>query len=130
MPSAGGNLHLSTELLIQGLTGLCILFWVLKDAIKVRRETRQAVQPNPMVTAVTMAWDSDQKERLLQLVERLAIAAETQAKLQASMAGSWDALADRQKVELTERFDDLLKALDEAERTRKEPMRSSRRHAP
>lgn len=117
MPSA--VFELSTSLIIQGLTGLCVFFWVFKDAWKHRRDTREAVKTstttNPMVTAVTMSWDADQKERLLQIMERIATANERQAASAAGIATAQNTMVDKRQHDMDVRIDTLLKLLAKRE---------------
>lgn len=109
--------ELTAELIVQGLTALFLMVWAGKNAIQARRDTVAATStPNPMVAAVSMAWDRDMQERFLQLLERMAKATEEQASLQAKMAGSWAAMSDRQRETMEEKIERLLKALDYAER--------------
>ncbi len=109
--------ELTAELIVQGLTALFLVVWAGRNAIQARRDTvAAATQPNPMVAAVSMAWDRDMQERFLQLMERMAKATEEQAALQKQMAGSWAAMSDRQRETMEEKIERLLKALDHAER--------------
>lgn len=107
--------ELTVELLVQGLAAFFIFLWAGRNALQARRETVAATQPNPMVAAISMSWDRDMQERFLQLIERMAKASEEQAALQAKMAGSWAAMSDRQREDLDEKIERLLKALDGAE---------------
>lgn len=111
MASVSG-FDLTPDLLVQGLIGASIALWALKDAIPIYRNMKKAAHPDPMVAAVSMAWDRDMQERLLQIHERMAAALEVQAKLQADMAGSWDQMVDQRQQQMNERIDDLLKALE------------------
>lgn len=108
--------ELSAEMIVQGLAALFLLLWAGGNAVKARRDTRNATKPNPMIAAVSMAWDRDMQERFLQLLERMAKAAEEQASLQGKMAGSWAAMSDRQREDLEEKIERLMKALDRTER--------------
>lgn len=101
--------------IVQGLIGAFIFFWAYNEARKTYHATTEQLRPNPIVAGVSMAWDRDMQERFLQLMERMATAAEIQAKHQSDMAGSWETLADRQKLEMKERFDELLSKLDRVE---------------
>jgi ABC-type phosphate/phosphonate transport system substrate-binding protein len=83
--------------------------------VQARRETVAATQPNPMVAAVSMAWDRDMQERFLQLIERMAKAAEEQAEFQKHMSGSWAAMSDHQRDDMNKKIERLLEALEDAE---------------
>jgi hypothetical protein len=107
--------ELSTELLVQGLAALFLLLWAGRNAVQARRDTVAATQPNPMVAAVSMAWDRDMQERFLQLIERMAKASEEQASLQKQMAGSWSAMSDHQREDMNKKIERLLLALDDVE---------------
>ena len=67
---------------------------------------------NPMVAAVSMAWDRDQQERLMQLIERLVLAHEAQTRHLAGIHESQDAMANKQQAELQERIDELLEKME------------------
>jgi ABC-type phosphate/phosphonate transport system substrate-binding protein len=107
--------ELTTELLVQGLAALFLLLWAGRNALQAKRDTVTATQPNPMVAAVSMAWDRDMQERFLQLIERMAKASEEQALLQKQMAGSWSAMSDHQREDMNKKIERLLSALDDAE---------------
>lgn len=107
MASAGG-LSLTSDLVVQGLIGLFILLWAVKDAIPKYREMKKASHPDPMVGAMSMAWDRDMQERMLQIMERMAVASEVQAKSQT-------AIVDQRRHDMNERIDDLMKALERKE---------------
>jgi ABC-type phosphate/phosphonate transport system substrate-binding protein len=107
--------ELTTELLVQGLAALFLLLWAGRNALQAKRDTVTATQPNPMVAAVSMAWDRDMQERFLQLIERMAKASEEQASLQKQMAGSWSAMSDHQREDMNKKIERLLSALDDAE---------------
>lgn len=109
--SAAG-FELNTDLIVQGLIGVFIFFWAMKDALPLYRQTRKTAHPDPMVAAVSMAWDRDMQERLMLILERMAKAQELQAELQKNMAGSWDTMVDQRQQEANERIDALLKALE------------------
>ena len=109
---------LNTDIILQGLTGLFILFWAFKEARKVKEETSKALtaspaQKNPMVAAIGMAWDRDQLERLLQLVERIAKAQEVQAAEVQKVAKAQEALANQQQADLQDKIDRLMDRLGE-----------------
>lgn len=108
---------LNFDIILQGLTGLFILLWAFKEARKVKEETAKALsgsaaQKNPMVAAIGMAWDRDQLERLLQLVERIAKAQEVQAAEVQKVAKAQEALANQQQIDLQEKIDALMGRLD------------------
>lgn len=107
--------ELSTELIVQGLAALFLLLWAGRQAVQARKDTVNATSVNPMAAAVSMAWDRDMQERLLQLLERMAKAAESQAAMQEAMSTSWKAMSDRQREDMNEKIERLLKALDQAE---------------
>lgn len=116
---AGGEFELSRELVIQGLVGLFILLWAAKDALPTYRAMKASAQSpsstNTMVAAMSMSWDRDQQERLLQIMERIAHANELQAKNQTGMADTWSDMAEQQRRDMHERIDSLLKALERKE---------------
>lgn len=117
------SLDLSVELLVQGLIGLLVLLWALKDAVPAYRAMRAASKSaDPMVAAMSISWDRDQQERLLQLMERIAKANEVQAERQT-------ALADQQRVDLNDKIDVLMEELRRKEREVKDlhALRSPRR---
>lgn len=114
MASVSG-FELTPDLAVQGLIGAFIFFWALKDAIPRYREMKKAAQPNPIVAAMSMTWDRDMQERLLQIHERMAAALELQARQQVEMAGTWDKMADHRQQEMNDRISDLLKALERKE---------------
>lgn len=122
----GDGFSLTNEMVVQGLIGLLLFFWALKDALPAYRAHKKSSPDNPIVTAMSMSWDRDMQERLLQILERMAAAAELQAKQQISMSGSWQEMSDRQKVEMNERFENLLDALRRAEDRTVERVVSSR----
>lgn len=109
---------LTRDLIVQGLVGLFILLWAAKDALPTYRAMKAASKASPanaMVAAVSMAWDRDQQERLLQIMERIAAASEKQAHNQANMSGTWSEMADQQRRDMHERIESLLKALERKE---------------
>lgn len=119
---ASGEFELTRELVVQGLIGLLLLLWAAKDALPTYRSMKNAAKTtsatsttNAMVAAVSMAWDRDQQERLLQLMERIAAANELQARNQSGMADTWSDMADQQRRDMNERIDSLLKALERKE---------------
>lgn len=114
MASAAG-FELTTDFIVPGITGLLLLGWALKDAVPKFREMKNAVHPNPMVAAMSMTWDRDMQERLLQIHERMAVALELQAKQQIEMAGSWGAMVDQRQQDMNEKIDDLMRALAKKE---------------
>ena len=112
---ASGEFALTPEMVVQGLIGLLLLLWAAKDALPLYKSMKNAAHTasatsttNAMVAAVSMAWDRDQQERLLQIMERIAAANELQARNQTTMA-------DQQRNDMTERMNDLLKALERKE---------------
>lgn len=116
--------ELTPDLLLQGIAGLLIFFWALKDAWPLYRATKNKTPVDPMVAAVSMAWDRDMQERLLQIMERMAAAQEAQAKNQTAMAQTWGSMEDRQRIEMNERIDELLKALERKEQQLSDTLRS------
>ncbi len=116
MSSADQFLGIDSGLLVQGIVGILIAGWVARDALITYRATRKTLQQNPVVTGVSMAWDRDQQERFLQLIERLAEASEQQAELQREMAGAWSSMSDRQREDMHTKIERLLKALDSVDK--------------
>jgi ribonuclease HI len=72
---------------------------------------KKTSHPDPMVSAMSMAWDRDMQERMLQIMERMANAAELQATQQRGMAQSWETMTNQRQLEMNERIDTLLQAL-------------------
>lgn len=110
MASVSG-FELTPDLLVQGIIGALIALWALKDAIPIYRNMKKAAHPDPMLAAVSMAWDRDMQERMLQILERMATASELQAKQQIEMAGSWGTMVDQRQQDMNEKIDDLMQAL-------------------
>lgn len=104
----GSGLDLSVELIVQGLIGFFVVLWALKDAVPAYRAMKNQKPADPMATAMSIVWDRDERERFLQLMERMTIASETQARQQT-------AIADQQRVEMNSHIDNLLHALREKE---------------
>lgn len=115
MSSADQFLGIDNGLLVQGVVGILIAGWVARDALITYRATRKTLQQNPVVTGVSMAWDRDQQERFLQLIERLVLAAEQQAQNQKAMSATWSGMADTKQQELNERIQQLMKTLERTE---------------
>lgn len=108
MSSDATLLGIPASLLIQGLIGVLIFFWAWKEARNTYKTTTDQMKPNPIVAGVSMAWDRDMQERFLQLIERMALAAEAQA-------GAQTTIANDQQRKMNERIEDLLRALDRKE---------------
>lgn len=106
---------LTPDLIVQGVIGLLVFFWALKDAVPKYREMRKAAHPDPILTAMSMSWDRDMQERMLQLLERMTIAAELQARQQTEMVGTWDKMADQRQHDMNEKINDLMKILERKE---------------
>lgn len=100
---------LSIEYIASGLVGLVMLGLMAKRLIEGYAEARKHMasqSANPIIQAMANTWDKNQQERFLQLLERLVLAAEVQAKHQG-------ALADRQQMDIQEKLDTLLERLDD-----------------
>lgn len=110
MPSEPTLLGIPTSLLVQVATAFLVLFWGWSEARKHYKATKEQLKPNPIVQGMTMAWDRDMHERFLQLIERMAVASEAQAKVQES-------LANAQTREMNETMEKLLASLEKKERT-------------
>lgn len=119
---SGNGFEVTSDLIVQGLIGALLFFWALKDAIPKYREMKKAAHPDPIIGAMSMAWDRDMQERLLQLIERMAKAQEIQAELQRNMAGSWTTMVDQKQQDMNEKIDDLLRALEVKERISKDDL--------
>lgn len=109
MSSDATLLGIPTSLVVQGLTGFLVFFYVWKNGRDAYKATTEQMKPNPIMAGVSMAWDRDMQERFLQLLERMALAAEAQAGAQAKIAND-------QQRKMNERIEDLLEALDRKER--------------
>jgi len=107
--------ELTPDLLVQGLIGASIALWALKDAIPMYRNMKKASHPDPMVSAMSMTWDRDMQERMLQILERMASASELQAKQQIEMAASWGVMVDQRQQDMNEKIDGLMVALAKKE---------------
>ena len=107
---------LTPDLVVQGVIGLLVFFWALKDAVPKYREMRKAAHPDPILTAMSLSWDRDMQERMLQVLERMAKAQEMQAELQKNMAGSWDTMVDQRQQNMSEKIDELMEKLANKER--------------
>lgn len=115
MASVSG-FELTPDLLVQGLIGASIALWALKDAIPIYRNMKKAAHPDPMVSAMSMSWDRDMQERMLQIMERMAKAQELQADIQKNMAGSWGSMADQRQQDMSEKIDELMERLAQKDR--------------
>lgn len=100
--------ELSADLIVQGVASALLVLVGLREFMKARRETIKATAPNPMVAAVSMAWDRDQQERLLQLVERMVVAQEAQTKHLAGIHDAQEEIADKRQADMQEKLDELL----------------------
>ena len=100
---------LTNEIVIQGLIGFFLLLWALKDALKARKDTIKAATPtNPMVAAVSMAWDRDMQQQLLETLERIAQATEAQAS---AISEAQRLLADQEHWQVKESLQDVVERL-------------------
>jgi len=115
------HLALTPELFIQGIAAVFLILWAWRDAAKARRDAAKAIAPNPMVAAMSMSWDRDQQERLLQIMERMAKALEAQAHYQKEIDKAQGIMVDQRQNEFSEKIDELL------DRIRRGPMGSVRR---
>lgn len=104
----GSGLDLSVELIVQGLIGFFVVLWALKDAVPAYRAMKNRKPADPMATAMSIVWDRDERERFLQLMERMMIASETQARQQT-------AIADQQHADMNSKIDSLMRALQDKE---------------
>jgi hypothetical protein len=110
---------LSLEGIASGLVGLLLIGAIIKKAVDGWYEAKthvQAEKRNPIITAVAAAWDRDQQERVIQLIERMTIALET--------------LSDRQAEEMQKQLNWLVERVDKMPQrrrrttTKKKPQRS------
>lgn len=115
------HLDLTPDLILQGLAALFLGLWAWRDARKARTDATKAVAPNPVVAAVSMAWDRNQQERLMQIMERMAKAQEEQASFMASIAQAQGIMVDKRQSDFQEKIDELL------ERMKRTPLGALRR---
>lgn len=110
---------LTPETLGSGLAGLFIAGLIIRSFFKGWIEARSAsIGSNTaaaMVSAVSIQWDRDQRELLLQTLVRIADAHELQAQHQKGVAEAASALADKHRQESEEKLDQILERLDKAE---------------
>lgn len=99
------------EVILPGLTSIFILFMALRDARKAKSEVISSppnTSPsasNSIVSGVSIAWDRDQQERLLQMVERMVRAQEKIAKSQ-------EVLANKQQLDMQDAINELMQKMD------------------
>lgn len=92
---------LSPELIASGLIGLAMLGVVARNAIVGWAEARakmKELERDPMVTAMGMAWDRDQMERII-------VALETIAESQAIMSDNFQNTLQGKLADILERMD-------------------------
>lgn len=99
---------LSTEAIVSGIVGLITFGLVVKALfagyMEAQKHLKSQAANNPIIHAMASSWDRDEKERFLQLFERLVVAAEIQAKHQG-------ALADQRQQDMSERIDEILEQM-------------------
>lgn len=99
---------LSTELVASGVVGILLAGAVIKKAFDGYVEARRhmiAQQTNPMTMAMAAVWGENERERFLQLLERITIALEDQAKHQGI-------LADQRQQDMNEKIDRLVQQME------------------
>ncbi len=106
---------LSVEYVVSGLVGLITIGLIAKQVFAGYLEANKHLSKqstNPIIQAMASTWDRDQQERFLQLMERLVVAEEIQAKHQGS-------LADQRQQDMAEKIDQLLEHMHDLPTPRK-----------
>lgn len=97
------------ELVIPGLTAFFLAFMAWREARKAKSEVINSPPASSttsaIVSGVSMAWDRDQQERLLQLVDRMV-------RAQEKIALAQGVLADKQQLDMQDKLDELLERMD------------------
>lgn len=101
--------QLSIEMVASGIVGLVLFGMMVKRAIEgyidTRRHMNSSNPNNSMVTAMSVSWDRDQQERLLQMIERIADSLVRQADSQ-------EQLVSRQQHDMQTQLDYIVKRMD------------------
>ena len=79
-----------------------------------RREQPPVARYDAILAAVSMAWDRDLQERLLQLIERMVLAHEAQTRHLEGIYKSQEVLADQRQIDMNEKLDDLLARMEDS----------------
>lgn len=103
-----------------GIAGLLIAGLIIRNAVRGWVEAKSqtsGIGSNTvaMVGAVSMQWDRDQRELLLQTLIRIADAHELQAQHQRDVADAAATLADRHRQNTEDKLGQILERLDQAE---------------
>ncbi len=119
---------LPTEAISAAIAGLVLLGIIIRQAVKGWLDARAqaaAMGSNAaaMVGAVSIGFERDQRELMLQYLERIAKAQEEQAIRMKEIAGVQLSIADKHRIEQDEKLDEILARLDEAEQQTHPPSR-------
>jgi len=109
---------LTPEAIGTSLAGFFIFGLIVRSFFKGWLEARTATTGSTttaMVSAVSIQWDRDQRELLLQTLTRIADAHELQAKFQQDVAEAASALADKHRQNTEDKLGQILERLDQAE---------------
>jgi hypothetical protein len=100
-------MELSFESAASGLVGLLLFGAMLKRAFDGYIEARKNIgSTNPMVAGYSIGWDRDQQERVLQVMERIAVGVERHAK-------AAEELVSQQTHDMQEHLEFLVKKAEE-----------------
>lgn len=103
-------LGIPSDLIVQSVIGVLLLFWGWREARRTYKATQDQLKQNPIVQGMTIAWDRDERERFLVLIERMVLATEATAQLQ-------ETIANAQAREMNETMNRLLDKLADKERS-------------
>lgn len=110
---------LTLEILASGIVGLIMLGVVARNAmigwLEASRKLKQNETTVGPISTMGLAWDRDQVERALQLLERIGHGIEIQNKHSEAIAKAQGILSDNFQKTTHERLDDILKRLEETE---------------
>jgi uncharacterized protein YbaP (TraB family) len=99
---------LSIEMIVSGIVGLITFGLIAKGVISGYREAQKHLKSeaskNPIIHAMASSWDRDERTRFMELMERLVIAEEHQAKAQT-------VLADQRQQDMSDKLDDLVERM-------------------
>lgn len=118
-----GNL-LTPEAIGTSLAGLFIAGLIIRSFFKgwIEARTQTATMGSntaAMMGAVSIQWDRDQRELLLQTLIRIAVAQEVHAKHLEFVAVAAAALADKHRQHTEEQLGEILERLERAENEQK-----------
>jgi hypothetical protein len=116
---------LSLEIIASGVAGLLIAGAALRAAIRGYAEGRQqasqvGANAAAMVSAVAIGFEKDQRDKIVHCVERIAAALEVQNKHLGEISESQAAQADRQRQDMDDKLNELLKKVGVAEREQRQ----------